>query len=177
MASPEGSDDDHVKRRGILKDRSQDKHHSGVQWDEMNIMMTYHPEDKDYGHMKINEPPTPYNKLKDPDGEEGGGPSCDPISDDEPESLDPKALSEKMQDQPRRKSWEDTPEEDEEEDDENLTEEERLKKKEFEEHRKYHYNEFAQVKLARKLIEQELKELEDDDDASGTSPDKAMDHS
>ncbi|EDO37527.1 predicted protein, partial [Nematostella vectensis] len=93
------------------------------QWDEMNIMMTYHPEDKDYGHMKINEPPTPYNKLKDPDGEEGGGPSCDPISDDEPETLLNIYCCFST-----------------------------VKKKEFEEHRKYHYNEFAQVKLARKLI-------------------------
>ena len=37
-------------------------------------------------------------------------------------------------------------------------------KKKFEEKRKYHYNEYSKVKLARKLIEQELKDLEDDDD-------------
>ncbi|KAM6122432.1 protein phosphatase inhibitor 2 isoform 1-T3 [Pterocles gutturalis] len=144
--------------------RDEDGHGKKSQkWDEMNIMTTYHPADKDYGFMKIDEPSTPYHSMVGEDDE-------DAVSDSESnEPLKADVLCKKLAAAAEGKGpkiiakQEESSEEEEE--DEELTPEEREKKKQFEMKRKMHYNEGRNIKLARQLIAKELHgEDEDDED-------------
>ena len=126
----------------------------------MNILQTLHPPDKDYGHMKVEEPKTPFNYLYSEEND----------VTDQVNPFDPNVIAMKIGENEVPKVLQEEEEEEEEEDeDENLTEEEKLKKKEFEVKRKMHYNEFQAVKLARKLL---LEEEEDEDEGENGDGDK-----
>ncbi|XP_014245159.1 protein phosphatase inhibitor 2-like [Cimex lectularius] len=127
--------------------------HKETKWDEENIKETLHPPNKDYGHMKIEEPKTPYEKLVK----------------DEVDSLgvDPVLLAEKLQKNLKKKSRSgsakstgSTGSSGGSKPRGNLSDssdDEAAKKKQFESKRKAHYNEFLAAKEA-------LKNLKDDDE-------------
>ncbi|XP_039489108.1 protein phosphatase inhibitor 2 isoform X1 [Drosophila santomea] len=148
--------------KGILKtsrsfDKSGASFRKSAKFDELNVMQTFHPADKDYGHMKIDEPKTPYNYT------EG--------FDENRDELDTELLVEKLRiaanTQPSIESIED---EGSSGDDQPLSEEERQRRREFERRRKAHYREFEAVKLARKLIQEEDDDDDDEDKGADSRP-------
>ncbi|XP_036301906.1 protein phosphatase inhibitor 2 isoform X2 [Pipistrellus kuhlii] len=128
-------------------------------WDEMNILATYHPADKDYGLMKIDEPSTPYHRMI--------GDDEDALSDSEnTDALTPDSLAKKLAaaegSEPRYQVHVEDSSEDEDSD---LSPEEQGKKKrQFEMKRKLHYNEGLNMKLARQLISKDLHEDDEDEE-------------
>ncbi|KAI8780590.1 protein phosphatase inhibitor 2-like isoform X2 [Biomphalaria glabrata] len=85
-------------KKGILKHSgSIDHSKKEIEWDEMNILATYHPPDKDYGFMKVDEPPTPYNRaaVSDTEDETGGERKGSVTSLGE---LDPALLAKRLED-------------------------------------------------------------------------------
>lgn len=112
--------------------------------------------------MKVDEPKTPFNYI-------------DPALA-EADELDANLLAEKLEvakETARRASIHC----EESSDDEDLeeTEEEKGKRLEFENRRKLHYNEASAIKLARKLIEEEIEGETADDDDGDISNDEGLD--
>jgi len=144
--------------------RSESKSHKIPHFDEMNIIATYHPVDKDYGHMKIEEPKTPY--------------ASDVIVDEEVTTeetttgIDPDALTQRLTessepssspyplriDRLARRSIDEGTEQ---------SPDDLEHRKQFENHRKQHYNEFEVVRLRKKEIEDELRALEQEEELEG----------
>ncbi|KAK7889356.1 hypothetical protein WMY93_024916 [Mugilogobius chulae] len=144
---------------GLTEDDQQKK---STKWDEMNILATYHPADKDYGLMKIDEPSTPYNRMVGDDDDEGVLSDSDGQSALTADDLASKLIAAEGSEPRFMKEEEEEESSDEEE--EELTPEEQAKKKQFQMMRKMHYNEGLNIKLARQLIASELEDDEDEDD-------------
>lgn len=132
----------------------------------MNIMQTLHPADKDYGHMKIEEPKTPYSYyLEEDDGELHSDNESSARRPPAALDIDPDSLAQLIHN--KQKSFELSENElaklAEDPDWFSLSEEEKQKRRDFEIKRKKHYNEFQMVKMARQLLKEELGEGEEDE--------------
>lgn len=140
-------------RKSILKNHNEhyDSKQKGATFDEMNILATYHPADKDYGHMKIDEPKTPYR--------------CD---EDDIEGLDPDDISRRLTDvneqgiDRSRAETGSVKSDDDFNEDIHLSPEDQERKQKFREHRKKHYNMREQLQRAKELLAKEMAELEDE---------------
>ncbi|KAK9500664.1 hypothetical protein O3M35_001889 [Rhynocoris fuscipes] len=127
---------------GTNRRASRSKEPKGTKWDEMNILETLHPPGKDYGHMKIDEPKTPYERS---------------LAEDSVDTLDPNVLAEKIVESVNKRDEVSSALTETDDSEEDLSPEELQKKKEFEKRRKAHYNEFLVAKQA-------MKELQDEDE-------------
>ncbi|CAJ0572470.1 unnamed protein product, partial [Mesorhabditis spiculigera] len=130
-------------KKSILKAKQQsslDNKDGRAHFDEMNIIATHHPADKDYGHMKIDEPKTPYNYS---DGDQSGDETASQRGQRRVSlgtAVDPEELLAGL-------SKEKPVVADDTSDEEALDEETRKHKKDFERKRKMHYNEGAALKM------------------------------
>ncbi|KAI5701803.1 protein phosphatase inhibitor 2 [Diaphorina citri] len=138
-----------------LQKKAHQQRHKSMKWDEMNILATHNPPDKDYGFMKIDEPKTPYHRHLSDD-------------EDETDAVDAKDLAERLKssivDRPRKLSTSSVELPPDDSEDEEETPEQKAARMEFDKKRKSHYNEFYAAKLARKLMEEEDEDDEGDEE-------------
>ncbi|XP_054435070.1 protein phosphatase inhibitor 2-like [Pteronotus mesoamericanus] len=136
-------------------------------WDEMSILATYHPADKDYGLMKTDEPSTPYHRMV--------GGHDDAMGDSETtQALTPDRLAKKLAAAEGSDPKYRVHEQESSDEDCDFSPEEQEKKRQFEMKRKLHCNEGLNIKLGRQLSSKTLDNDEEDEEMSETTAGESM---
>ncbi|WKY06895.1 hypothetical protein Q1695_006795 [Nippostrongylus brasiliensis] len=144
----------------MKQDMSLDGKEGRAYFDEMNILATYHPSDKDYGSMKIDEPKTPYNYSDcESEGDDVSGASAQgsrPRRVSLGGAIDPEEVAEGLHQNTMGGSAKSLGSGTDSDDDEShLSEEQLAHKREFEEKRKLHYNEGAALKAMKAQMDED----------------------
>ncbi|KAK0408139.1 hypothetical protein QR680_003793 [Steinernema hermaphroditum] len=136
---------------------------SRARFDEMNILQTYHPTDKSYGHMKIEEPKTPFHHYTDSEDDSGNRRHVSLVA-----GVDAEKLAEAMEKNMGKVATSPPPvvrpgeSDDPDSEADHLTPEEIKHKIEFKKKRREHYNEGAALRAARDKVLDEDKEEEEE---------------
>ncbi|XP_072113321.1 protein phosphatase inhibitor 2-like isoform X2 [Mobula birostris] len=143
--------------KGILKRSrrlAEDSQKKSQKWDEMNIIATYKPLEKDYGHMTIDEVKTPFRYNPDDEAGSSSGPAFS-VDELRTRISSLTTMNKGKHQQVKMKNM------DNDKDDIHLVE--RESKRQFEQRRKQIYDEGWNIKRARELIARE--QLDDSDDS------------
>lgn len=149
-----------------------------MHWDEMNILATYHPPDKDYGFMKVDEPPTPFHYSSETPNVNNSNQSDEYSIDfndlknklDKCATLSPKFMKARSLDSYHENETGSKSNYGYDRD-EFIDEDALNRNADFEKHRKAHYNEFKMAQLLRSQINDD----DEDDDDNKSNQNESMD--
>merc|ERR1711990_674246 len=134
---PEMSQEQQKRPRSILKRSGEKSVAKDFQFDEQNVLETFHPEGKDYGHMKIDEAKTPYH---------------DPTNPIQSEALSEADLMSRLE-QSKPVTSRDMMDYNDSDSDSSLSPKEKKKKNDFKSKRSQHYNMKEAMRKAKQMIQ------------------------